>query len=383
MRRLLVICCAVIFLDATFFAALAPLLPELRTEFDLSEAGAGVLTGSYAAGVLISALPAGWYCARSGPRIAVLVGLAGMGIFSPIFGLAEATWLLDGSRFLQGASGALLWAGAMSWVIVAGPEDRRGALVGTLVAAATVGELLGAPIGALAHVAGREIVFASVGVISAALFAATLTMPAVNAESPQSVEVAWRLARGDGIGPSMWLLGVAAFAFGVATIIAPLRLDELGGTALLIAAAFACASVVETIIGPQVGKLSDRVGRARPYIAGMAVGAVAVLAISLFDARGLVFGAVVLFAVAAGLAFTPSIALTADLAEGAGVDQGYASGLTNVAWGGGHMIGAFGGGVLAAGGYLLPALLTVVILASAALVATRVAGESPPLGSSP
>lgn len=371
MRRLLAICCAVIFLDATFFAALAPLLPELRTDFGLSEAGAGLLTGSYAAGVLACAIPAGWYAARYSPRSAVLVGLVGMGIFSPIFGFAEATWLLDGARFFQGASGALLWAGSMSWVIVSGPDDRRGALVGMLVAAATVGELLGAPIGALAHVVGREVVFAAVGVVSAALFAAALSMPSARIAEPQTIGSAWRRLAGSGVPSAMWLLGVAAFAFGVATVIAPLRLDELGGSALLIAAAFACASVVETIIGPQVGKLSDRIGRSRPYIAGTAFGAVAVLAISLLEQEALVFASVVLFAVAAGLAFTPSIAATADSAEGAGIDQGYASGLSNVAWGGGHMIGAAGGGALAATGYLLPALITVAVLGSGAAMARR------------
>lgn len=384
MRRLLAICCAVVFLDATFFAALAPLLPDYRHDFALSAAGTGVLSGSYAAGVLLFAMPGGWLAARYGSRRAVLVGLVGMGGFSLIFGFAQQIWLLDASRFMQGAAGALMWAGAMSWVIISGPEDRRGALVGTLVAAATVGELLGAPIGALAHFAGTEIVFGSVAIVSAGLYAAALTVPNVPPRTPQPPADAWRATAHSQLPSAMWLLAAAAFAFGVATVVAPLRLDELGGTAALIAAAFASASVVETIVGPQVGKVSDRVGRARPYRLGMVVGSAAVLVVCLLDSRLLVAAGVVFFAFAAGLAFTPSIALTADAAEAVRLDQGYASGISNVAWGGGQMLGAFGGGALAGVSFLLPALVTIAVLASAGVVAARIIGHAAPsLGSAP
>ena len=44
--------------------------------------------------------------------------------------------------------------------------------------------------------------------------------------------------------------------------------------------------------------------------------------------------------------------------------------LANVAWGGGQMLGAVGGGFLAgAAGFLLPALVTVVIIGGVAVVA--------------
>ena len=112
MRRLLIFACAVVFVDVTFFAVLTPLLPAYRSDFDLGEGGVGLLAGSFAAGTVVMALPAGWMAARFGPRRTVITGLVGIGIFSPLFGFAENLVLLDGSRFLQGAAGADLFGAA-------------------------------------------------------------------------------------------------------------------------------------------------------------------------------------------------------------------------------------------------------------------------------
>lgn len=371
MRPLLALCCAVVFIDAAFFAALAPILPSLKRELGLSELAAGVLSGSYGAGVLVFALPGGWFAARQGAKAAVLAGLAGMAVFSPMFGFARELIVLDVARFMQGASGALMWAGAMSWVITAGPVARRGALVGTLVAAATVGELLGAPIGALAHKLGTELVFGAVGAISLVLLVLTTWLPAPASSGQAGHAQLLATIRSTALLPAALLLGAISCAFGAAVVLGPLRLDALGGSAALIAAAFALGSVVETILGPQVGRLSDRVGRARPYIAGALLGACAIVAMSTLDSRALVFSAIVLFAFAAGLGFTPSLAMAADEASDAGLDQGYASGLTNVAFGGGQMLGALGAGLLAGSGYVLAGAVVAMILLLAATAGWR------------
>lgn len=375
MRKLLIICCTVVFIDATFFAALAPLLPTLSRELDLSTTAAGLLSGSYAAGILMMAIPGGWFAATRGARTAVLVGLIGMGIFSVIFGFARELWLMDAARFCQGASGALMWAGAMSWVITVGPPAKRGTLMGFLVAAATAGELTGAPMGALAHAVGMEIVFGGIGLLSFVLFAAALSIEAPAQSAVQPLRSVLAATRQSDLWPAVWLLAAASFAFGAVVVIAPLRLDLLGAGVATIAAAFACGSIIETLLGPQIGRISDRVGRARPYRAGALLGALAVVIVSQVDLLWAVFCAVILFAFAAGLAFTPSMALAADVAADIGIDQGFASGLTNVGFGGGQMLGAFAAGALAGSDYLVPAVITLGLLLSAALLAGRVAGR--------
>jgi MFS family permease len=377
-RRLLALACTVVFLEVTFFAVLTPLLPDYRSTHDLSEGAAGMLAGAFAAGALIFALPAGWLVARVGPRRVLIAGLAGLGVFSPLFGWAESIVLLDVSRFFQGAAGAMMWAGAMSWVVTASPEGRRGEMVGMVIAAAVIGELLGAPIGALAHEIGTGPVFSLVFVAAAALIGLALTIPDATNLKRQPVREAIEIVRRSNVPRAVLLLAGPSLAFGFLVVVAPLRMDDLGAGPWAIAGAFAVGSLVEAGLGPYIGRMSDRTGRLGPYLIGMVVMAFAIAAIGVFNVLSLLAAAVVLTSFGAGLAFTPASTLVTDAAASSGLNQGYASGASNVAWGGGQVLGAVGGGVLAgAAGYLLPALVTVAIIAALAMVARSTAEPLP------
>jgi MFS family permease len=369
MRRLLILACICVFLEVTFFAVLTPLLPDYKDDFNLSEGGAGVLAGAFAAGAMIFALPAGWLASTVGPRVTLIAGLAGIAVFSPTFGWAENIYLLDASRFLQGAFGALMWAGAMSWVVLASPLERRGEMIGTVIAAAVVGELLGAPIGALAHEIGTGPVFSLVFFAALGLITLALTIPEPALQKAQPLREAARVVRRSNVPRTVIVLAGPSLAFGFLVVVAPLRMDDLGAGPWLIAGAFAAGSLVEALLGPFIGRLSDRVGRIGPYLIGTAVMATAITAIGLFNLLPVLAFAVVLCAFGAGLAFTPASTLVTDAATSSGLNQGYASGASNIAWGGGQVIGAVGGGFLAAAGYLLPALVTVAVIAVVAAVA--------------
>jgi MFS family permease len=369
-RRLLALACTAVFLEVTFFAVLTPLLPDYRTTHDLSQGATGILAGAFAAGALIFALPAGWLAATVGPRKTLITGLVGIAIFSPTFGWAENIVLLDSSRFMQGAAGALMWAGAMSWVITASPPGRRGEMVGTVIAAAVVGELLGAPIGALAHEIGTGPVFSVVFFAAAGLITLALSLPEPAKLKRQPVRDAIAVARRSNVPRMVILLGGPSLAFGFLVVVAPLRMDDLGAGPWLIAGSFAVGSLVEAVLGPMIGRLSDRIGRTGPYLIGLGVMSVAIAGIGVFNVLPVLAAAVVMCAFGAGLAFTPASTLVADAAASSGLNQGYASGAANVAWGGGQMLGAVGGGFLAgAAGYLLPALVTVAIIAAVSMLA--------------
>ena len=106
-----------IFFDVAFFAAIAPLLPEYVDDLGMSKAQAGILSASYAAGTLVASLPAGYVASRLGPRRTVIIGLLVLGSSSVVFGFAEQIYLLDSARFVQGVAGALIWSGALTWLI--------------------------------------------------------------------------------------------------------------------------------------------------------------------------------------------------------------------------------------------------------------------------
>lgn len=378
MRRLLALACTAVFLEVTFFAVLTPLLPDYRATHGLSEGAAGVLAGAFAAGALIFALPAGWLAATFGPRRTLIGGLVGIGIFSPTFGWAENIVLLDASRFFQGASGALMWAGAMSWVVSASPKGRRGEMVGMVIAAAVVGELLGAPIGGLAHEIGTGPVFSFVFVAALGLIALALTIPDETDLGAQAIRVAIGITRRSNVPRAVLVLAGPSIAFGFLVVVAPLRMDDLGAGPWAIAGAFAVGSLVEAVLGPVIGRKSDRSGRTGPYLVGLAVIAFAITVIGIFNVLPVIAAAVVLCAFGAGLAFTPASTLVTDAATSSGLNQGYASGAANCAWGGGQVIGAVGGGFLAgASGYLVAALVTVAIVAVVANVARNTAEPLP------
>jgi len=370
MRRLLTLACAVVFLDVTFFAVLTPILPDYKSELGLTAGETGILAGAFAAGTLVSALPAGWLAARIGPRRTMIAGLVGIGIFSPIFGFAENIWVLDASRFMQGASGALMWAGAVTWVVSASPKNRRGEMIGAVIAAAVVGELLGAPIGALAHEIGTGPVFSTVFFLAAGLIAVALGIPDSTDLVHQPVRKAVGIVRRSNIPRLVLVLAGPSLAFGFLVVVAPLKMDDLGATPWLIAASFAVGSAVEAFVGPWIGRISDRIGRTGPYMIGLVVMSVAITAIGIVDILPLLALGVVVCAFGAGLAFTPASTLVTDAATSSGLNQGYASGAANVAWGGGQMLGAVGGGFLAgAAGFLFPALATVGVIGVVAIVA--------------
>jgi len=378
-RRLLVLCCAVVFLETTFFSVLTPLLPSYKSDHSLTEGAIGVLAGAFALGSLVFALPAGWLVARVGARRTVMIGLAGIGICSPLFGFAENIVLLDVLRFLQGGCGALMWAGAISWVVLAAPNERRGELLGIVIAAAVVGELLGAPLGAVAHQIGVRQVFGAVFFLAALLIALSLVLPDPRPGEKQSLAEAWRRIRRSDVPSGVLMLAGPSVAFGIAVVIGPLHMDDLGASPFLIAAAFASGSVVEAVVGPVIGRLSDRIGRTLPYLIGVGALIVGVIGLGAFDRLPLLFAVVMVMAFGAGMAFTPASTLVTDTAQAAGVNQGYASGAANIAWGGGQVLGAVGGGALAgAAGYLLPCLVTAAILVAVGTVA-RSLGIGPPM----
>src|SRR5215217_7316834 len=152
-----------------FYAAITPLLPELRDEFDLSKTAAGILAAAYPAGTFIGALPGGWLAARVGVRPTVLLGLGLLVGASLAFAFAQSVVVLDVARFVQGVGGAASWAGALGWLIGAAPRDRRGELIGTALAAAIVGALCGPVLGGAAAAAGPELVFSCVAVAGGGL----------------------------------------------------------------------------------------------------------------------------------------------------------------------------------------------------------------------
>ena len=372
MRRLLLLGSAVVFIDVVFYSAITPLLAGYVDDLGLSKAQAGVLSGAYAAGTLAMSLPAGLLATRIGSRRTLVGGLLVLGAASLGFGFANHLLLLDLARFAQGAGGAMAWSGSLSWLIIASPDERRGSVIGGVIGVAVAGELLGPSVGALAREIGTEPVFSSVLVLTVALSVAAMRMPESGSTERGRLADVWATMASRPVLRATWYVTAPSLLFGVVTVLGPLRIDELGGGAALVAVAFTIGAALETVIAPLIGRLSDRSGRLRPFAAGLLLCAFAIVALPLVEALGPLVATIVAVSVGAGLCFTPALTMLSDSAEATGLHQGLSASLTNMAWAAGQVAGGVGGGALAAAvGDTLPCLLAAAALLLTASIAWR------------
>lgn len=363
---------AMIFFDVAFFAAIAPLLPGYVDDLGLSKAAAGILSASYAAGTLVGSLPAGFVASRIGPRRTVVYGLLLLGCASFVFGFAHQIVLLDSARFIQGIAGALIWSGALTWLITSAPEEKRGSIIGIALGTAVAGALLGPALGAAAGSIGTEPVFGSVLVITSLLAFAASRLPEEHVPERQGLGEVMAILVSRPVLEAAAFVAVPSIMFGAIEVLVPLRIDGLGGGHGLIAAGFITGAALEAALAPLAGRLSDRVGRRLPYVIGLGICAAAMVAVGVATTLNTVLGALILTSLGAGLCFAPALTLISDVAESSRLHQGFAAGVSNMAWASGQVIGGAGGGVVASfTGYAAPSIAIAALLAVTVVYAFR------------
>ena len=347
MRRLLFLVGGLVFVDTMFFAALTPLLPDYADRYDLSKAGAGVLAGAYPIGVLIGGIPSGIATARFGARPVAIVGALVTGAATFVFATADSIAVLDVARFTQGIGSACAWTAGLTWIVSETPAARRGQTIGTALAFAIVGALFGPVLGGVASIVGDGVAFGAAALLSVVLAVWAYRTSAPPPVRPQPLAVFVRAVRNSRILLGIWFVVLPALYFGTVSVLAPLRLDELGFSAVAIGTLWLATASLEATANPLVGRVTDRVGRIGPMTVLVLASAIATAGLP-WPGRAAVLA---LLVVAASMSFgsfwTPAMALLSDEAEARGLEYAYAFALINIAWAPGQAIGSVGGGGLA------------------------------------
>jgi predicted MFS family arabinose efflux permease len=358
-QRLVLFIGAVVFVDTMFYAVIAPLLPGLAHELRLSKLSAGVLTASYAAGMLLGSLPAGVLAARAGPRFTVCAGLALLAGSTVAFGVLANAAALDAARFVEGVGGACTWAGGLAWIAEETPLERRGAMMGRAVGAAVAGALFGPVIGTVATAVGRPAAFSGVSIVAVVLILLARRLPTHHTPAEHGARSLPQILTRPLVAAGMWLVALPAIGSGMMGVLGPLRLHRLGAAAAAIGATFLLSAAIEAAIAPAVGSLSDRRGRLTPLRYGLAMTAFTLCWFTVPQDVVPLALVIILITSSVGIFWAPAMAMLSDAADAYGLDQGLAAALMNLAWAGGQIVGSGGGGAAAkAAGDALPTVFS-------------------------
>ena len=321
---------------------------------------------------------------RWGRRPFLLLGLLGYAVAMVVFCLADTIFLLTVARFVQGLGQAFLWISAYTIVADVAYETGRGHDFGTIDEATSRGAIIGTMAGlfvwlGLANTGldDRQVWFWLFAAYTVpALLALGISWRGVRETRPQAA--AQPIESRPVSGQLLALMGIV-FVTGASTaMVWPLLMvflqDALKADVTALVWAYLPAALISAFLPSRMGRVADRLGRKKPMIAGLIVGAAASALIP--HLRSIV-PLVILWAVES-LGYTASMpAERAFVADIAGQDtRGTSYGLYTFAYFLGAALGPLAGGWLYDNlGHATPFYLNAAVLVVGALLVARVLRE--------
>ncbi len=359
----------VVLAESAFYAVVPPLVPGFVRDVGMTTVEVGVLVAAYPAGVLFAAIPSMALVDWRGVRTGTIVGIVLLVVSTLAFAWSTTPLLLDSARFVQGAGGAVAWAGALAWLTTTARVSRRASVIGGTLGAASIGMVLGPPIGALAAQAGRGLVFSALAVVLGILAVLAPGGSPASARTRGSIRALGDLLRNGTAALGLTLLACIGIVTGSVATLMPLLVSRLQGSAAVIAAILASSYLVGSVLQVVMGRLSDRFGRLVPTLVGFAIAAVCLPTLPFWAGVG-ALGAVAVVAIAfVSSLWTPTAAMVSDGAHHGPSGQAVGVATLNAAWAAGAAGGAVAASSIAqATGFPFPFALLGGLCATSALV---------------
>ncbi len=349
-RFALLVVYAVVFVSFFDNHSLLPIIAPYARSLGASVALVGLIVGAYSAVNLLGNLGAGYWMDRIGRKPPLVAGLAIVGSALALYPFATDPSALLVLRVVHGFGAALMSPASLAYIGDAASPQARGRAMAFYGAAIGLTVLIGPPLaGILRDQFGYAYIFAMLSalmfivIVPASLFVGeTLSVNEATRARPQPI----RLLQNRRLGLAYLSAFCLMFSLGGLIVFLPLTGQELGLTSArvgMLFASFALAAIIVQIL--PFGRVSDRWGRERAMLVGLALIALSLFALALMQQWETLMGAMFVYGVGFGFLFPAMTALIAD--ETTPQTRGTASGMFTAVYSLGVTVGTSAAGALA------------------------------------
>jgi MFS family permease len=303
------------------YGVVAPVLPQYARHFGVSISAATFVITAFAVMRLVGAPAAGLFVQRLGERRVYVSGLIIVALSTAACAFAETYWQLLLFRSLGGVGSAMFTVSSLGLMIRISPADARGRVAGLFSSGFMVGSVGGPILGSLTAGFGLSAPFVIYGaalLVAAAVVFISLRNSVVVGQAdgevgtPVPFGAVIRHRAYQAALFSNFATGWASFGLRIALV--PLFVVEvLGrgpGAAGLALTAFAVGNI--SVVIPS-GYLSDRLGRRKLLIFGLALAAVSTALVGFTTSMPVFLAAAYVAGAATGVFVSPQQAAVADV----------------------------------------------------------------------
>ena len=346
-RRVLPIITSVTFIGFLDTTLLVPIMALYAAELGAGVGITGLIIGLYSIVNTPANLFFGRVIDRVGHRFPLIAGLVGDALGMVLYVLCRSPLHLALVRVFHGITGAIAGPATMSAIAAYSSKEKEGRAMGIYGISIAAANLVGFGLsGVIVSRLGYQWLF----FFGSAMLVVGTGLGWLLPGGGQRVVPAEKTQRGDGLSSIKalfrrrgLLVAYAAifaqyFSFGGVVTLLPIHLSGAGMEAFHMGMLLATFSVVFILAQFPSGKLSDRIGRRWPVIAGLSLGVAALVLLPAQTTFPVLAVIMALYGVAYGLLFPSVSALVADHSEPE--ERGIATGMFHALLTAGVAIGA-------------------------------------------
>lgn len=274
--EIMIIACSSAFIDTLGYGLIAPFLPQYAIMLGASDMDLGIIFASYALAQLVTAIPFGLMSDRYGRKPFMVLGMLFLSISSTLYILARSVPLIVACRTIQGLAASATWSSALALVADTFPGRNKGEKLGIASGVTSIGGIAGPLVGGVLADINYNIPFLTIASLSIFMCIYMSFRLKENRSKTVVESLPYRsiIRRALGIRNVLILISINVLSMIFWGFIEPLMPPYLAGrfnlSSTQIGLIFGAASLSYAACRPLAGRLSDRYGRKKFIIGGMA-----------------------------------------------------------------------------------------------------------------